>query len=89
LATSFASAAQQLALSIGVGTGALLLHVAAAMRGGTSVVAGDFAFAFLGVAVISALSTITFLGLSGDAGAEVSGRPARRHEAPLTAGGGA
>jgi EmrB/QacA subfamily drug resistance transporter len=89
LATSFASAAQQLALSIGVGTGALLLHVAAAMRGGTSVIAGDFAPAFLGVAVISALSTITFLGLSGDAGAEVSGRPARRSETALPTGGGA
>ena len=36
-----------------------------------------------------ALSTITFLGLSGDAGAEVSGRPARRDAAPQPTGGGA
>jgi EmrB/QacA subfamily drug resistance transporter len=86
LATSFASAAQQLALSVGVGTGALLLHVAAVMRGGTSVIAGDFAPAFLGVAVIAALSTITFFGLSSDAGSEVSGRPAGRNASPLPTG---
>jgi len=83
LATSFASAAQQLSLSIGVGTGALLLHLTAVAHGSTSVVAADFAPAFLGVAVISALSTVIFTGLSRDAGAEVSGRPAHKPDATV------
>ena len=34
-ATSFASMVQQLSLSVGVGTGALLLHLTMAARGGT------------------------------------------------------
>ena len=83
LATSFASAAQQLSLSIGIGTGALLLHLTAVTHGSTSVVAADFAPAFLGVALISALSTIIFTGLSRDAGSEVSGRPAHKPGAAL------
>ena len=89
LATSFASAAQQLSLSIGVGTGALLLHLTAVAHGSTSVVAADFAPAFLGVALISALSTIVFTGLSRDAGSEVSGRPAHKPDAALPTTGAA
>jgi EmrB/QacA subfamily drug resistance transporter len=76
LATSFASAAQQLSLTIGVGTGALLLHLAAAARGSDTVSAGDFPPAFLGVAAIAALSILWFVRLPPDAGSELSGRPA-------------
>ena len=74
-ATSFASMMQQLSLSIGVGTGALLLHLTVAARGGEHLAAGDFAPAFFTVALIGALSSLVYLPLPADAGAEVSGRP--------------
>jgi EmrB/QacA subfamily drug resistance transporter len=73
-ATSFASMMQQLSLSIGVGTGALLLHLSVAMRGGDHLVAADFAPAFFVVALVAALSALVYLPLPPDAGAEVSGR---------------
>jgi EmrB/QacA subfamily drug resistance transporter len=73
-ATSFASMMQQLSLSVGVGTGALLLHLSVAMRGGDHLVAADFAPAFFAVALVAALSALIYLPLSPDAGAEVSGR---------------
>ena len=74
-ATSFASMMQQLSLSIGVGTGALLLHLTVSARGGEHLAAGDFAPAFFTVALIAALSALVYLPLPADAGAEVSGRP--------------
>jgi EmrB/QacA subfamily drug resistance transporter len=73
-ATSFASMMQQLSLSVGVGTGALLLHLSVATRGGEHLVAADFAPAFFAVALVAALSALIYLPLSPDAGAEVSGR---------------
>jgi EmrB/QacA subfamily drug resistance transporter len=73
-ATSFASMMQQLSLSIGVGTGALLLHVSVAARGAEHVAASDFAPAFFVVALVSALAVLAYLRLPPDAGAEVSGR---------------
>jgi EmrB/QacA subfamily drug resistance transporter len=73
-ATSFASMMQQLSLSIGVGTGALLLHLTVAARGAEHVAAGDFAPAFFAVALVSALAALAYLRLPPDAGAEVSGR---------------
>jgi len=78
-ATSFASMAQQLSLSVGVGTGALLLHLTVATRGGGPIAAADFAPAFLIVGLLSAVSCLFHLPLAPDAGAEVSGQ--RRREA--------
>jgi EmrB/QacA subfamily drug resistance transporter len=75
-ATSFASVGQQLSLSIGVGLGALILHVVVAARGAEHAAAGDFAPAFLIVASVSALAALIFWRLPADAGAEVSGRQA-------------
>jgi EmrB/QacA subfamily drug resistance transporter len=72
-ATSFASMMQQLSLSIGVGTGALLLQLTVTARGDEHVAAGDFAPAFFVVAFVSALSALAYLRLPPDAGAEVSG----------------
>ena len=72
-ATSFASMAQQLSLSIGAGTGALVLHLAAGGHGTAMPAVADFAVAFGTVAVASALSVLVFLRLPADAGAEVSG----------------
>ena len=77
-ATSLTSMAQQLSQTVGVATGALLLQVVLALRGGAALVAADFYPAFVGVAMISLLSVPFFLKMSPDAGAEVSGRPVAR-----------
>ena len=73
-ATSLTSMAQQLSQTVGVATGALLLQLVLATRGGTALAAGDFYPALAGVAIISLMSVPFFLKMSPDAGAEVSGR---------------
>ena len=75
-ATSFQSMAQQLCVSIGVGIGALLLHVTLAVKGQTALAADDFAAAFLTVGLISLTSIYFYLPLAREAGAEVSGHRA-------------
>src|SRR5947209_697943 len=75
-ATSLTSMAQQLSQTVGVATGALFLQLMVSLRGGTTLAAGDFYPAFVGVAMISLLSVPFFLRMSPDAGAEVSGRRA-------------
>ena len=77
-ATSLTSMAQQLSQTVGVATGALLLQVVLALRGGGALTAADFYPAFVGVAMISLLSVPFFFKMSPDAGAEVSGRPVAR-----------
>jgi EmrB/QacA subfamily drug resistance transporter len=77
-ATSLTSMAQQLSQTVGVATGALLLQVVLALRGGDALTAADFYPAFVGVAMISLLSVPFFFKMSPDAGAEVSGRPVAR-----------
>jgi EmrB/QacA subfamily drug resistance transporter len=77
-ATSLTSMAQQLSQTVGVATGALLLQLAVALRGGTELIAADFYPAFIGVAMISLLSVPLLVRMGPDAGAEVSGRPATR-----------
>jgi EmrB/QacA subfamily drug resistance transporter len=80
-ATSFASVSQQLSLSVGIGSGALLLHLTVLARGDTQVAAGDFAPAFFALALLSALSCLVHVRLRPDAGAEVSGHVARQASA--------
>ena len=72
-ATSFQSMAQQLSVSIGVGIGALLLHVTLLLHGRSELQAGDFSGAFLAVALISLSSILFYLPLAREAGAEMSG----------------
>ena len=72
-ATSLASVAQQLSLSLGVSLAALALEGAAALHGRSELAAQDFAPAFLAVALISVMSFFPFRRLSPEAGAEVSG----------------
>jgi EmrB/QacA subfamily drug resistance transporter len=72
-ATSLASVAQQIALSVGVAMGGFILESAMRASGRTEVAAQDFAPAFLIVAAVSALSGLFFLRLKPDAGAEMSG----------------
>jgi MFS family permease len=75
-ATSFASVAQQLSLSAGVAVGALVLELQRHWRPDATVHSGDFAVAFLVVAVISAASSLIFMRMPKNAGASLSG-PAR------------
>jgi len=77
-ATSFASVGQQLSLSVGIGTGALLLHLTVMARGDTQLAAMDFAPAFFALGLLAALSALVHIPLRADAGAEVSGHVVRR-----------
>ena len=72
-ATSFTSMGQQLALSAGVATGAILVHLTMAARSSAVLAAADFLPAFLTVSLCAALSALAYLRLPPEAGAEVSG----------------
>lgn len=72
-ATSFSAVAQQMSLTLGVGVGAVVLHLARVQAGREELAASDFWPAFLVVGLVSLLSVPTFLSLPRDAGAEVSG----------------
>ena len=86
-ATSLASVAQQLSLSLGVSIGALALEGAAAWHGHAGIEARDFSLAFLGVAVISVGAFFVFRRLAPDAGAEVSGQRRVAQAVPRPADG--
>jgi EmrB/QacA subfamily drug resistance transporter len=83
-ATSLSSAAQQVALSIGVAFGAYVVEAAAHLRGSASIGAEDFSPAFWAVAIVSALSGFIFARLSPTAGAEMSGHQAVERKPPST-----
>ncbi len=83
-ATSMQSMAQQLAMSIGVGTGALSLHVTQVLSDSARLTSSDFMPAFITVALISVSCLFFFINLSPHAGSEVSG-----HRARIAAAGGA
>jgi EmrB/QacA subfamily drug resistance transporter len=74
-ASSLASMAQQLSLSLGVATAALLLHVSLGNRSVATLSAGDFALPFVITGVLAIVSSLIYLLLDPNAGAEVSGRP--------------
>ena len=74
-ATSLASTAQQVSLSLGVGFAALLLHLTLIARGGSALTTRDISPAFLVVGLLSLASIPWFLRLQHTAGAEVSGGP--------------
>jgi EmrB/QacA subfamily drug resistance transporter len=73
-ATSFASAGHQLSLSLGVAAAAIILEMAQLLRGGDAILKEDFATAFVIVGVIGGLSTLIFVRLAPDAGAELTRR---------------
>ena len=73
-ATSFSGVAQQLSLSVGVATGAAVVEAMRHYHGEKILTAGDFAPAFLVVALISATSVLFFRALPENAGAELAGR---------------
>jgi EmrB/QacA subfamily drug resistance transporter len=72
-ATSLASVAQQLSLSVGISVGAITLEMTTRFSAGV-IEAGSFAPAFLVIGVFSMLAMVPFLLLSRDAGDEMSGR---------------
>jgi len=71
-ATSFASVAQQLSMSAGVATGALVLEIERMGRETHQVVASDFPPAFLIVGALAALSALVFMRLPKHAGSSLS-----------------
>ena len=86
----FASMGQQLSQSVGVGTGALLVHLTPLFVKGTTVLGPtDFAPAFLGVALISLGALPIFMRLAPDAGAGMigGGREAKEADRPGSTGG--
>jgi MFS family permease len=72
-ATTLSSMLQQFSLSLGVGTGAMLLNFTLKAHGTAQLAANDFWPALAGVSLISCLSVLFFIPLREDAGAEVSG----------------
>lgn len=76
-ATPFASMAQQFSMSLGIGTGALLLHTTLLVKGHTTLGPTDFVPAFIGVGLISICAVPIFAKLSPAAGQGMIG--GRRH----------
>jgi EmrB/QacA subfamily drug resistance transporter len=73
-ASTLASMAQQLFLSLGVALGAMLLHVSLRASGSSQLSTHDFTPAFLVMGFLALLSSLFFLPLEYHAGDEVSGR---------------
>jgi EmrB/QacA subfamily drug resistance transporter len=71
-ATAINAVAQQMSLATGVALAGGILEVAGKLHGG-GLLLEDFHVAFLIVAIVAALSAVTFFGLPQDAGAAVSG----------------
>jgi hypothetical protein len=79
--------AQQLAIATGVAVAALALDLARNARGDLSLIAADFAPAFVFVGVVSVCSVFLFIGLPKNAGAALTAREelavtAREPDAP-------
>lgn len=77
-ATSLVGVAQQLFLSTGVAMAALMLETLRGVRGGTALIPADFSWAFLLVAVLTAIAAFMHARLPRDAGSTVSGHGAPR-----------
>lgn len=73
-ATSMASVAQQVAISLGVATGAMVLEVSEVLRGHDTPMTADFSTAFVVVGLMSMLSALLMLRLPKGAGDEIAGR---------------
>lgn len=72
-ATSLASVAQHVSISLGVAVAAVTLEISSALAGRTTLTAADFSFALLVVAALSALSVVRLMRLSPDAGRALAG----------------
>ena len=87
-ASSLASTIQQLAFGVGIAFGALALHLAASLNGGSArgFTVGDFRLAFVPVAVLALASAFAFTRLDPNAGAIASGHRREEAAAPALAG---
>jgi hypothetical protein len=73
-ATGIASVAQQVSVSLGVATGAMVLEFSELVRGHAAPTTADFSAAFLVVGLISMGSALLMLRLPDGAGDEIAGR---------------
>lgn len=73
-ASGMASVAQQVSISLGVATGAMVLEVSEMLRGHAAPMTEDFSAAFVVVGLISMLSALLMLRLPEAAGDEIAGR---------------
>jgi MFS family permease len=84
-ATAIASVAQQVSISLGVATGAMVLELSERLNLRDHPATADFAAAFVAVGLVSALCSVLMLRLPSAAGDEISGRaipPAAPEQAP-------
>jgi len=72
-ANTLYSMLQQLALSLGVAVGALLLNLTMTLKGGAELGPTDFWPAYIGIGLLALLSLPSFMMLPANAGAEMSG----------------
>jgi len=72
-ATSLSSMAQRLSQSLGIAIGAYALQFASDLRGDGTLIAADFAAAFIAVALLSASSMLMHRRMVDSAGSELSG----------------
>jgi EmrB/QacA subfamily drug resistance transporter len=88
-ATGIASVAQQVSVSLGVATGAMVLEISEAVLGHETPMTADFSAAFVVVGLISMGSALLMLRLPDGAGDEIAGRalpPAMPEVAPAAPG---
>jgi len=76
-ATSLASVAQQIAISLGIAVAAGVLEISEVVRGGDSLIPRDFVAAFVFIGLISATSSFIHKRLPEHAGEELSGHGQR------------
>ncbi|MFS8114385.1 MFS transporter [Rhizobium jaguaris] len=76
-ASTLSSMLQQVSLLLGVAVGAAMLNLSRTVYGGATLSPVDFRWAFIVVALIGVVSSLRFLRLPHDAGAEVSRHNAR------------
>jgi hypothetical protein len=77
-ASTMSTMGQQLAQSIGVGLAATLLHFIQLAQHSHSLTAGTIAPAWVIIGFVSLISTLFFVRLAPNAGAELHGRPRRQ-----------
>ncbi|MDE1990997.1 MAG: MFS transporter [Rhizobiaceae bacterium] len=76
-ASTLSSMLQQVSLLLGVAVGAAMLNISRTIHGAETLSPIDFHWAFLAVSAIGVVSSLRFLSLPHDAGAEVSQHRAR------------
>jgi EmrB/QacA subfamily drug resistance transporter len=77
-ASALATMSMQVAATLGVAVGAILLGLAQAARGAAQLALPEFHFAFAALGLFCALATVSFARLPHDAGAEMTGAVSRR-----------